>query len=159
MAKTRRSGPGITGQLGRDTEGYAACINGSGGALAPGDVVQLKAAAISAKTFKPSVTKATSGSRVLGVVATNNHTTIPDGAEVIVQVAGYCTKVKVNGTTDIAVDDTLKPSTTADGVLVIDATATATANGTNPGFALAAFTTNGEGTIAAWLINPMGWAF
>jgi hypothetical protein len=80
--------------------------NTSGGSLAAGDTVVLKAVASG-----DEITTTTTGgdTKVFGMV----DETISDNAWGVILVEGYTTKLKVDGTTDIAIGDYLTTFTTA----------------------------------------------
>jgi hypothetical protein len=116
--------------------------NTSGGALAAGDVVVLKAVAAGNEV----TTTTTAGDPMVFGVATG---TIADNAFGYFQTLGKTTVLKVDGTTNIAIGDRLSCFTTAKIAYKAAATETAFA------IALEAYTTDdSSGVIDALLISP-----
>lgn len=123
--------------------------NTSGGDLAAGDVVVLKAVAAGNEV---TTTTTASDNQVFGMATT----AISNNAFGPIQVSGKTAALKVDGTTDIAIGDFLTTFTTAK----IARKAAAGTLGTTPGdlafaIALEAYTTNDSaGIIDALLISP-----
>jgi len=125
--------------VGRD---YLRVKNSSGGELAAGDVVVLKNEAAGDEV----TTTTTEGDPlVLGMVAE----TIADGAYGLIQVYGKTTKLKVDGTEDIAIGNFITTFTTAKIGMKASSGKIAFA------IALEAYTTNdSSGVIDALIITP-----
>jgi hypothetical protein len=121
---------------------YVYMKNTSGGAIAAGDIVTLKAVAAGDEV---TTTTTASDNLVFGVAAAS----ISSNAYGYIQTSGKTTLLKVNGTTDIAVGDFITTYTTA-GI-----GAKAGAGGLAIAIALEAYTAdNSSGVIDALIIEP-----